>query len=98
MANFFDDGGTPDDPCDDLYEYRDLSQDIYVMKSEDGGATWTNPYNATSTPDNPEDYPSDWNGACPYVVQKRHILTQLHGVLKMKSSIFSKCQTTVLMK
>ena len=64
-GELFDDGGTPDDPCDDLYEYRDLSQDIYVMKSEDGGATWTNPYNATSTPDNPEDYPSDWNGACP---------------------------------
>ena len=32
MTNYcgelFDDGGTPDDPCDDLYEYRDLSQDM----------------------------------------------------------------------
>ena len=64
-GELFDDGGTPDDPCDDLYEYRDLSQDIYVIKSEDGGSTWFNPYNVTETPDNPEDYPSDWNGACP---------------------------------
>ena len=69
MTNYcgelFDDGGTPDDPCDDLYEYRDLSQDVFVIKSEDGGSTWFNPYNATETPDNPEDYPSDWGGACP---------------------------------
>ena len=64
-GELFDDGGTPDDICDDLYEYRDASQDIYVFKSEDGGNTWTNAYNATETPDNPEDYPADWNGSCP---------------------------------
>jgi len=69
MTNYcgelFDDGGTPEDPCDDLYEYRDLSQDVFVIKSEDGGSTWFNPYNATDTPDSPEDYPSDWGGVCP---------------------------------
>jgi len=64
-GELFDDGGTPEDPCDDLYEYRDLSEDIYVIKSEDGGSTWFNPYNATETADNPEEYPVDWNGACP---------------------------------
>jgi len=64
-GELFDDGGTPADPCDDLYEYRDASQDIYVIKSEDGGSTWFNAYNATDTPDNPEDYPEDWGGVCP---------------------------------
>jgi len=64
-GELFDDGGTPDDPCDDLYEYRDASEDIYVFKSEDGGSTWFNAYNATETPDNPEEYPSDWGGECP---------------------------------
>jgi hypothetical protein len=37
-GELFDDGGTPEDPCDDLYEYRDLSEDIYVFRSEDGGS------------------------------------------------------------
>jgi hypothetical protein len=36
-----------------------------VIKSEDGGSTWFNAYNATETPDNPEDYPADWGGVCP---------------------------------
>lgn len=64
-GELFDDGGTPDDPCDDLFEYRDASQDIYVIKSVDGGNSWYNPYNASNTPDNPADYPASWGGACP---------------------------------
>jgi hypothetical protein len=63
-GELYDDGGTPD-PCDDLYEYRDASEDIYVFKSEDNGSNWFNAYNATETPDNPEDYPSGWAGDCP---------------------------------
>jgi len=64
-GELFDDGGTPEDPCDDLYEYRDLSEDIYVFRSENGGATWSNAYNASQTADNPDDYPADWAGTCP---------------------------------
>jgi len=60
-----DDGGTPADPCDDLYEYRDASEDIYVIKSENGGQDWFNAYNATETPDDPSNYPADWGGECP---------------------------------
>ena len=64
-GELYDDGGTPADPCDDLYEYRDASEDIYVIKSEDGGSTWFNAYNATETPDDPDQYPADWGGTCP---------------------------------
>ena len=64
-GELFDDGGTPDDPCDDLYEYRDASQDIYVIKSIDGGSTWYNPVNATNTKDDPANYPVSWGGTCP---------------------------------
>jgi len=60
----FDDAGT-DDPCDDLYEYPSISQDLFVYKSTDGGATWWNPLNATSSIDDPNDYPASWQGVCP---------------------------------
>ena len=35
-----DDAGTPDDPCDDLYDYTNASQDLFVYKSTDGGTNW----------------------------------------------------------
>ncbi|MBC8479769.1 MAG: hypothetical protein H8D46_04835 [FCB group bacterium] len=45
-----DDGGTPDDTCDDLGEYPAWNEEIFVIKSEDGGLGWWCPYNATDTP------------------------------------------------
>ena len=60
-----DDAGTPDDPCDDLYSYPNLSQDLFVYKSTDGGQSWWNPLNVTNSMDNPDDYPEDWQGVCP---------------------------------
>ena len=63
-GEIYDDGGTPEDPCDDLYDYSP-SQDVFIIKSEDGGSTWFNPYNASTTPNNPDEYPADWGGACP---------------------------------
>ncbi|NOZ07695.1 MAG: hypothetical protein GXO91_02310 [FCB group bacterium] len=44
-----DDGGTPDDPCDDEVEYPQWSEDIYVIKSTDGGVNWWCPVNLTRT-------------------------------------------------
>jgi hypothetical protein len=46
-----DDGGTPDDPCDDLGSYPAWSEDVFVMKSIDGGETWWNRFNVSATPD-----------------------------------------------
>ena len=63
-GELFDDYGT-EDPCDDTYSYPDTSLDIYVVKSEDDGKTWYNPYNATATKDDPAEYPASWNGECP---------------------------------
>ena len=60
-----DDAGTPDEPCDDLYSYPNLSQDLFVYKSTDGGQSWWNPLNVTNSMDNPDDYPADWEGVCP---------------------------------
>ena len=54
----------PDDPCDDILDYTGLSEDIFVVKSTDGGHTWFNPLNATNTVDDPEDYPTSWHGEC----------------------------------
>jgi len=45
-----DDGGTPDDECDDLGLYPIWNEEVFVIKSLDGGATWWNPYNVTQTP------------------------------------------------
>jgi hypothetical protein len=39
------------DPCTVDSEYPEWSNDVYVMKSEDNGATWWCPYNASSTSD-----------------------------------------------
>jgi len=39
------------DPCTYDSEYPEWSNDVYVMKSEDGGASWWCPYNASDTPD-----------------------------------------------
>ncbi len=39
------------DPCTFDSEYPTWSNDVYVMKSEDGGASWWCPYNASDTPD-----------------------------------------------
>jgi len=40
-----------DDPCTLDSEYPTWSNDVYVMKSEDGGASWWCPYNASATAD-----------------------------------------------
>lgn len=39
------------DPCTYDSEYPEWSLDVYVMKSEDNGASWWCPYNASNTPD-----------------------------------------------
>lgn len=39
------------DPCTIDSEYPEWSNDVYVMKSEDGGASWWCPYNASDTAD-----------------------------------------------
>jgi len=39
------------DPCTIDSEYPTWSNDVYVMKSEDGGQSWWCPYNASDTPD-----------------------------------------------
>ena len=44
-----------DDPCY-IYtkeDYPEWSEDVFVVKSEDGGVTWWNPFNATNTPADP---------------------------------------------
>ena len=44
-----DDAGTPDDTCDDLGYYPEWNEEVLVIKSVDGGASWWCPYNATNT-------------------------------------------------
>jgi len=44
-----DDGGTPDDECDDLGSFPTWNEEVFVLKSVDGGATWWCPFNATQT-------------------------------------------------
>jgi len=44
-----DDGGTPDDTCDDLGGYPHWNEEIFVVKSEDGGQSWWCPVNVTQT-------------------------------------------------
>ena len=55
-------GEIPDDPCyvTLMSDYPEWSEDLYVIKSEDGGATWWNPYNVSNTPDTS-------GGLCPGV-------------------------------
>ncbi len=45
-----DDGGTPDDECDDLGYYPTWNEEIWIVKSVDGGQSWWCPYNMTNTP------------------------------------------------
>ena len=49
-----------DDPCyvTTMNDYPEWSEDIYVIKSEDGGSTWWNPLNVSNTPD-------ETGGICP---------------------------------
>lgn len=64
------DPSVPNDPVGDLtaycahvgtvQDYPTWSEDLYVIKSEDGGSSWWNPYNASSTPD-------ETGGICPGV-------------------------------
>jgi hypothetical protein len=44
-----DDAGTPEDSCDDLGLYPRWNEEVLVIKSVDGGASWCDPYNATNT-------------------------------------------------
>ena len=51
-----------EDPCyvTLMSDYPSWSEDLYVIKSEDGGSSWWNPYNASNTPD-------ESGGVCPGV-------------------------------
>ena len=51
QGEFFvtDDSGTPEDSCDDLGLYPEWNEEVIVIKSIDGGASWWCPYNATNT-------------------------------------------------
>ena len=51
-----------EDPCyfATWADYPTWSEDIYVVKSEDGGRTWWNPLNITNTPDEFRWYLSKW--------------------------------------
>ncbi|MFQ6610116.1 MAG: T9SS type A sorting domain-containing protein [Fidelibacterota bacterium] len=44
-----DDAGTPDDVCDDLGYYPTWNEEIFVVKTLDGGQNWWCPYNASNT-------------------------------------------------
>jgi len=57
-----DDNGTPADTCDDSYSYPEWSEDVFVIRSTDGGVTWETPLNVTDTPDpdpNDDDSPEE---------------------------------------
>ena len=63
MATVGDWAGTAENLADPCYvstweDYPNWSEDIYVIKSEDGGQTWWNPLNVTNTPD-------ETGGVCP---------------------------------
>lgn len=44
-----DDGGTPDDECDDIGFYPTWNEEVFIVKSVDGGESWWCPHNATQT-------------------------------------------------
>jgi len=50
---FAGDEANLEDPCyyTTWADYPEWSEDIYVVKSEDGGSTWWNPLNVSNTPD-----------------------------------------------
>jgi len=52
-GSFSGDPANLEDPCyfTTWEDYPEWSEDIYVIKSEDGGDTWSNPLNVTNTPD-----------------------------------------------
>ena len=60
IGDFMGDPANLDDPCylTSWSDYPYWSEDIYVIKSEDGGNTWWNPLNVTETSD-------QTGGVCP---------------------------------
>jgi hypothetical protein len=59
-GSFAGDDANLEDPCylTTWEDYPEWSEDIYVIKSTDGGSTWWNPLNVTNTPD-------ETGGTCP---------------------------------
>ena len=59
-GSFAGDDANLEDPCyyTTWEDYPEWSEDIYVVKSEDGGQSWWNPLNVTNTPD-------ETGGVCP---------------------------------
>ncbi len=59
-GNFEGDPANLEDPCyfTTWADYPEWSEDLYVLKSEDGGDTWSNPLNVSNTPD-------ETGGICP---------------------------------
>ena len=64
QGDFAGDAANLEDPCyfTTWADYPEWSEDIYVVKSEDGGQTWWNPLNVSNTPDEtgqicPNGYP-----------------------------------------
>ena len=59
-GSFAGDPANLEDPCyyTTWADYPEWSEDIYVVKSEDGGNTWWNPLNVSNTPD-------ETGGICP---------------------------------
>ncbi|RMF08830.1 MAG: T9SS C-terminal target domain-containing protein [Candidatus Neomarinimicrobiota bacterium] len=56
------DDPTPSDTCNADETYPEWSEDVFVIRSTDGGVTWEVPYNATNTPDpdpNDDDSPEE---------------------------------------
>ena len=56
QGEFAGDAVNLEDPCylTTWQDYPNWSEDIYVVKSEDGGLTWWNPLNVSNTPDETE--------------------------------------------
>jgi hypothetical protein len=59
-GDFAGDPANLEDPCyfTTWEDYPEWSEDLYILKSLDGGLTWSNPLNVTNTPD-------QTGGVCP---------------------------------
>ena len=59
-GDFMGDPANLEDPCyfTTWEDYPSWSEDLYIVKSEDGGNTWWNPLNVSNTPD-------ETGGVCP---------------------------------